>query len=303
MPIHLPTLSRRDFLRRSLMAGAALAASPGLLAAARRTDSSSVALLADTHIAADRARVVREVNMTRHLQTVTQELLELPRRPAGVFILGDCAFSSGEKEDYATLTELLTPLQAGGLPLHLALGNHDHRENFWEALRDGASVQRPMVDRHVAVVSTAHVNWFMLDSLEKTLQTPGLLGQAQFDWLARTLDANRRKPAVILVHHNPGTGENNTGLKDTAALFEITRPRKQVKAWIFGHTHQWSVTEDSSGIHLVNLPPVAYIFRQGNPSGWVRATTRRDGLRLVLRSLDASHPQHGQVLDLKWRAG
>lgn len=303
MPIHLPTLSRREFLKRSLVAGAALAASPGLLAAARRADSSSVALLADTHIAADRARVVREVNMTQHLQTVTQELLELPRRPAGVFILGDCALSSGESGDYATLMELLNPLQAGGLPVHLALGNHDHRENFWEAVKAQKAAKRPMVDRHVAMVGTSHVNWFMLDSLERTLQTPGLLGQAQFDWLTRTLDANRRKPAIILVHHNPGTGENNTGLKDTAALLEITRPRKQVKAWIFGHTHQWSVTEDASGIHLVNLPPVAYIFRQGNPSGWVRATTRRDGLRLELRSVDAQHRQHGQVVDLKWRAG
>jgi len=302
MPIHLPTISRREFLRRSLIAGAGLALSPGLLAAARRTDSSSWALLADTHIAADRATVARGINMTGHFDSVSRELLDLPQRPAGVFVLGDCAYSSGEKGDYATMTELLSPLQAGKLPLHLALGNHDQRENFWGALQEKKAARRPVEDKHVALISASHVNWFVLDSLEKTLQTPGLLGQAQFDWLAKTLDANRRKPAVILVHHNPGTSENITGLKDTQALFEIIRPREQVKAWIFGHTHNWNVVEDASGIHLVNLPPVAYIFREGNPSGWVHATTRRDGLRLELRCVDLKHKSHGQVVDLKWRA-
>lgn len=239
--------------------------------------------------------------MAEHFNQVSNELLELPRRPAGVFVLGDCAYSSGEKGDYATLTELLQPLQAGKLPVHLALGNHDQRDNFWEALKDQQAAKRPVTDRHVAMISTSHVNWFMLDSLEKTLQTPGLLGQSQFDWLAKTLDANRRKPAVILVHHNPGTAENINGLKDTQALLEIIRPRKQVKAWVFGHTHNWSIAEDESGIHLVNLPPVAYIFREGNPSGWVQATTRHDGLRLELRSIDQAHKSHGQVVDLKWR--
>ena len=150
------------------------------------------------------------------------------------------------------------------------------------------------------MISTSHVNWFMLDSLEKTLQTPGLIGQEQLDWLSGTLDANRRKPAVILVHHNPGTPENVTGLKDTQALFEIIRPREQVKAWIFGHTHNWNVVEDESGIHLLNLPPVAYVFREGNPSGWVHATTRRNGMRLELRCIDPQHEHHGQVVNLTW---
>jgi len=140
-----------------------------------------------------------------------------------------------------------------------------------------------------------------LDSLEKTLQTPGSLGQPQFDWLAKSLDANRTKPAVVLVHHNPGTEGNIGGLKDTEALFEIIRPRKQVKAYIFGHTHKWKVWEDASGIHLVNLPPVAYLFQEGDPAGWVHATTRPGGLRMELRCVDVSHRDHRQIVDLKWR--
>src|SRR6266487_2590913 len=302
MPIHLPTISRREFLKRSLMAGAGLALSPSLLAATRRVDANSWALLADIHIAADATKAARGITMSRHLQMVSDEVLALPRRPAGVFVVGDCAFNSGEKEDYATLTGLLDPLRGGKLPLHLTLGNHDQRENFWEALKEKKSARRPVQDRHVALVRTSDVNWFVLDSLEKTLQTPGLLGQAQFDWLAKSLDANRTKPAVVLVHHNPGTEGNIGGLKDTEALYEIIRPRKQVKAYIFGHTHKWKIWEDTSGIQLVNLPPVAYIFQAGDPAGWVHATTRRDGLRMELRCIDTAHKDHGQVVDLKWRA-
>lgn len=302
MPIQIPPLSRRTFLRRALLAGAGLAFAPQLHAAMRRTDATSFALLADTHIAGTAAHVTRNVNLTDHFNTVAREVVGLPERAAGVFILGDCALSDGNPEEYVQLTTLLDPLRADGLTLNLALGNHDHRENFWAALKSQKAARRPLVDKHTALIKSKHVNWFLLDSLEKTLQTPGTLGAEQLQWLAETLDATRKTPAIILVHHNPGTAEKITGLKDTTGLLEILRPRKQVKAWIYGHTHHWSVTQDESGVHLVNLPPVAYIFREGNPSGWVHATTRRDGMKLALRTIDPNHPAQGQIVDLKWRA-
>lgn len=301
MPIHLPPISRREFFKRSLLAGAGLALAPNLLAAGWRTDANSWALMADTHIAADTARIARGTNMADHFKRVSKELLALPKRPAGVFVIGDCAFNSGEKDDYTTLADLLDPLRAGGLPLHLALGNHDQRDNFRAVFEARKSAKHPVQDKHVALLRTTEVNWFMLDSLEKTLQTPGSLGPAQLDWLAKTLDANRKKPALILLHHNPGNSENVSGLKDTESLLEVIRPCKQVKAWIFGHTHKWSVTADESGIHLINLPPVAYVFQAANPAGWVHATTRQDGMKLELRCIDPTHKDHGQVADLNWR--
>ncbi|MBP9901688.1 MAG: metallophosphoesterase [Verrucomicrobiota bacterium] len=301
MPIHLPPLSRRGFLRRSLLAGAGLAVGPELFAAGHDSDANAWALLADTHIAADPKRIERAINMTDHLKAVSQEVLARPERPAGVFIVGDCAFSKGEPGDYAALTGLLEPLRGGGLPLHLALGNHDQRENFWAALEAKRAAKRPVADKQVALVRSPLVNWFLLDSLEQTLVTPGSLGAAQLAWLAEALDANRDKPAVILIHHNPGTAESIRGLKDTEELFQVIRPRSQVKAFIFGHTHNWKVTADSSGIHLINLPPVAYAFLASNPAGWVHATARQDGLKLELRCIDATHKEHGRIVDLKWR--
>jgi 3',5'-cyclic-AMP phosphodiesterase len=300
MPIYLPPLSRRSFLRRAFVAGAGLACAPELFATDHRTDANSWALLADPHIAADPAKINAGANMTDHLAGVSKEILVLPERPAGVFVVGDCAFNRGEPGDYRQFTELLDPIRASAMPLHLTLGNHDEREHFWAVLDASNKAKRPVADRHVALVPSGLVNWIMLDSLEKTLQTPGILGADQLKWLAETLDANPKKPAVIFVHHNPGL-DGNFGLKDTEALLEVLRPRKQAKAWVYGHTHNWKVSQDESGLHLVNLPPVAYIFRQGDPSGWVHATTRPDGMKLELRCLDPLHPAQGQVVDLKWR--
>jgi len=301
MPIHLQPISRRQFLVRSLAGGAALALSPSLLAAAKGTDPNSWALLADTHLAADRSLIARDINMTDHFTKVSGELLALPKRPAGVFIAGDCAFNSGQTGDYRHVADLLKPIRQGQMPVHLALGNHDNRERFWESLPEEKATKRPLAERQVALLRGPRANWFVLDSLEETLSTPGLLGQAQLDWLAGALDANRNKPALVLVHHNPGlTG--NVGLKDTAALFAVIRPRKQVKAYIFGHTHTWNVWKDESGIHLINLPPVAYVFQPGDPAGWVHARLEREGMQLELRCVDPAHKSQGQILKLQWRA-
>ncbi len=302
MPICLPPVSRRRFLARSVVAGTGLALNPALLAAARPVDDDFWALLADTHIAGDRATVSRNVNMAGHLTSVSRELVAMAARPAGVFICGDCAYASGESDDYATLTDLLAPLRQEQVPLCLALGNHDQRQHFRAALQENKTIEQPVADRCVALLRSRRVNWFVLDSLDKTLSVPGLLGEKQLSWLAKSLDANPDKPALVLAHHNADKKDNVDGLKDADAFLQTIRPRKQVKAYIFGHTHNWTVTQDASGIHLINLPPVAYVFRQGNPSGWVRATLSDAGMRLELRCVDPTHKAHGQVNDLKWRS-
>lgn len=303
MPIYLPPISRRQFLTRSLAAGAGLMLGPSLFAANRKVDEHCWALFSDTHIAADRKQLGRDINMADHLIAVCKEVIELKKRPAAVLISGDLALNSGETGDYATFTELLQPLRAAQIPIHLALGNHDHRERFWEALFEEKTVSRPVVDRQVAMIRSSRANWFVLDSLDKTLSIPGVLGETQLAWLAKSLDANADKPAIIVIHHNPSEdGTNKGALVETKEFFAIIRPRKQVKAYIYGHTHRWNVEQDSSGIHLINLPPVAYLFDTSLPNGWVLANLGIQGMRMELRCLDRKHKEHGRVIDLKWRA-
>jgi len=300
MPIQLPPISRRAFLARTAAAAAGLALKPSLFADTKPVNPDAWALFSDIHLAGDTTQIQRGVNMAEHFETVSRELLGLAERPAALFITGDCALNSGEKEDYGTVTKVLEPIRAQQIPIHLLLGNHDNRERFWEVLQEEKAAKRPLADRQVAIVRTPRANWFILDSLEKTLSTPGYLGKAQLDWLGTALDKNSEKPAIVLIHHNLGLGAN-MGLKDTSALLDVIRPRKQVKAYIFGHTHTWKVEQDSSGIHLINLPPVAYVFQEGYPSGWVHAKVDNKKMQLELRCIDTTHKEHGQKLVLEWR--
>src|SRR3954470_19792619 len=63
MPLHVPPVSRREFLAGTVSAGAALLSLRGLSANEPEVDSDSWALLSDTHIWAERNEMVRGVKM------------------------------------------------------------------------------------------------------------------------------------------------------------------------------------------------------------------------------------------------
>jgi Icc protein len=301
MPVYLPPISRRRFLKGSL-AASALVVARGCATRSSTVGGNSWALLSDIHIAADPSLIHSNVNMTRNLQTVTQEVLAWPEPVSGVLINGDLAFNDGEPADYAAILELLRPMRERGLPIHLALGNHDHRQHFWAAWPEEKTEDAHLPDRQAAIVQTSYANWFVLDSLIQTLTTPGRLGDAQRTWLAHALDQHADKPGLVAIHHNPiQGGARSNALEDTAELMEILRPRRHVKAYFFGHTHRWEVSQDESGLCLVNFPPVAYVFEQGQPNGWVQAALQPEGACLELRCLDRTHKDHGQIVQLKWR--
>jgi 3',5'-cyclic-AMP phosphodiesterase len=300
MPLHIAA-GRRRFLASTLAAAAALSI-PRLSQSGEAAGMPrSFALLADTHIAADKGAVLRDVRMAEHLERVWKEVRAA--EPAAALVHGDVAVLKGEAGDYRTLAELIVPGGQTDVPLHFLLGNHDDRVAFREVLRQAKT--SPLDSHHVALLDAGPANWLLLDSLDQVNVTPGLLGEGQLAWIAQTLDAQPGKPALISVHHNPywppqGAGARHGALLDTQALFAILQPRKQVKAVFFGHTHHWSVTE-REGLHLVNLPPVAYVFAAGRPSGWVSAELADRGITLTLHALDRQHAQHGERHELAWR--
>lgn len=300
MPIHLPQLTRREFLKRAALAGVAAALAPQALAKSR--DEDMLALFSDTHIAANPAEISRHVNMAEHLTAAVRDLSALPMAPAAVIVNGDLALKEGLPKDYATFGQLITPVRALA-PIHLSLGNHDERQHFWSAFpADAAPTATSALQRQVAVFATPRANWFLLDSLDITNVTQGRLGGAQLTWLAAELTARPAQPAIVVLHHNPEGTKEIAGLKDADALLDCLARHRQVKACIFGHTHDWHVETHPSGVHLINLPPTAYVFKDGRPSGWVRATLTDNGAEFELRALDRTHPEHGQIKNLAWRA-
>lgn len=298
MPLHLPTLSRRRFLHGALFASAGAFT----LRAEGPADPHRFALLSDTHIDTDPARVAREINLADHLSSVVAGVRALESVPAGLFVNGDCALDIGRPGDYSTFSNLLDPI-VGKIPLHLLLGNHDNREVFYETLREHRPATPLVASKHVSIVESARANWFLLDSLQGEKKVPGLLGEEQRAWLAKALDDRADKPALVMLHHNPvaPVEGKTTGLIDTAELLAVLLPRRHVKAVFFGHTHVWRQTQQD-GLHLVNLPAVAYPFNKTDVTGWTDCRLRDTGMTLEVRAHDTTHAAHRKVVEFNWRA-
>ncbi|MBL9133872.1 MAG: metallophosphoesterase, partial [Verrucomicrobiaceae bacterium] len=199
---------------------------------------------------------------------------------------------------------LLEPLTGNSIQVHCTLGNHDHRVNFTNAILPpgppNAERQVAVADKHVSVVSSAMVNWVLLDSLHAVNMTPGLLGDVQLGWLDRTLRSLPNKPTFVVAHHNPmlpSMEEKKKGgcLQDSDGLFKLLATHDKVKGYIHGHIHNWGRSKHpETGLPILSLPPVAYAFGKDRPSGWVIARASADRVEFELRSLNPAHDEHGQ---------
>jgi 3',5'-cyclic AMP phosphodiesterase CpdA len=304
MPIHLPGISRRDWL-----AGVGAAAAALVVRDLRAADSGNgdfLALLSDTHVPSKRSITNSAgqaiTNMTDNLERVVAELVRIKPSPMQIVINGDCAYLNGLDDDYRALAQVLAPLREKNLPLHLSMGNHDDRGRMYQHLQD-QQPDKPIVEgRVVSVLELPHANWFLLDSLMKTNVVTGELGQPQLKWLAAALDERPDKPAIVMAHHHLQWEPSDpiVGIRETGELWDVLSRRKQVKAYIYGHTHRWHI-DKREGIHLVNLPPTSYVFKKGLPNGWVGALLKPGGITLELNALDKQHPQNGQLVELAWR--
>jgi 3',5'-cyclic AMP phosphodiesterase CpdA len=308
MPVHLHptghTTTRRGFLGTL----AAAAASPLLLghatASAIVSEPNSTgpwyAVLSDIHIAADESLVNREQRMAENLKAVVADILAHSTRPAAAFIDGDIAFNSGQPGDYETAIRLLSPLCEAGVPVHMTLGNHDDRTNFRSAMQVQAPGGADVADKHVSVVPVEGHRFILLDSLDQPGAIPGLLGDGQRSWLGRILDDEPQTPVILFVHHNPTP--DGEPLKDYELLLDLVRPKRNVKAVVYGHTHRWEHSKAADDVHLVNLPAVAYHFSDTQPLGWTRLSLDDRGAHWTLHALGGNKGASRETLDLPWRS-
>lgn len=310
MPITLGPTSRRQFLKGSLALGAGMIAATALRSFGEPTTqpasdaSDRLLLLSDIHISGDAKKVDREVNMSDHLAAAVAAIGALAGpKSIGMFINGDLAYRDGQAADYAQMLSLLKPVSDAQIPITFSMGNHDHRERFRAAVPNMMNV---VEGRQVSVIESPRATWVVLDTLDKTNVTPGIIGEAQLKWLTGFLDAPERasggKPILLMTHHHPATlqGTKPPGIVDAQALMDALVPRKQVKAVLFGHTHVWD-TKPIDGLHLINLPAVAYVFAKTQTSAWTDCRVDAKGCKLTLNTIDPKHANNGKEFAFAWR--
>lgn len=254
-------------------------------------------LLSDIHIPGQYDKVQNGYKPNEHFAQIRDEILIGDAKPKGIIITGDVAFLQGEEDDYQTLSKQLEPFTLADISVYMLLGNHDSYENLSVNAEKYAIKDTPVKGKQVVLVETPNANWFFLDSHIDTTKVAGLLGEEQLKWLSDELEKHPDKPAILAAHHNLDPGDGT--LQDANQLWEIVKSHKQVKAYIYGHTHGYraSVRDD---VHLINLPALAWRFDEVQPLGWTEAILKPKGLELKLHTLDKNHPKNDDVRTFEW---
>jgi 3',5'-cyclic AMP phosphodiesterase CpdA len=310
MPVILPPIARRDFIKGSfVLSGVSITASSFVVADSKsvRFDPNRIALLADTHISADPKQSypgtkwpgspVKEdehesVNMADSLESTIKSVIALDPRPAHLIVNGDCTLSRGTEAEYLELLRLLEPIRAAGVTIHVTIGNHDNRENLWELL---PLLKEEQMGIQSSVIESPHVNLILLDSGRK-----GILGEEQLNWLAEELDKQADKPSLVFGHFNPYPNRGVRpikGMRDGSSLLKLLAKRKHARAYFYGHTHEWQ-QDQRDHLHIINQPAVSYYFGKGHAHGWVDMKLSEKSADLELHCIDPKHTQHGDRIQI-----
>ena len=298
------TLSRRRFFQ---LAGLATLAFPLRGWAALDTSGGDeVVIINDIHITGipEEKIPANAKDDDDHLRATVKQILALPKKPAAVIINGDLALAIGTAADYAVIRELIAPLRDAGIPVHLTLGNHDVRDIFMQAFPEMKSASDLKDPRHNGLIDLPSTRLILLDTLDQSPGPSGKLGAEQIAWILAKIDEVPTKQVVLIGHHNPQVGGDTShykgGLVDTADFWPEIAKRDQVKAYIHGHTHEWTQAMENR-IHIISTIACAYVFNKNtNATGWTSARFNAHGFQLKLNTLETDHAWNGEA---KWFFG
>lgn len=290
-----PTINRKQFLQTSGAIAASLLV-PNTCNADDTEDTkvAQLALLSDTHIPADPTNGYRDFLPVDNLKKVVPQAVAV--NPEAAILNGDAARLVGSKEDYVALKSLLQPL-AEKCPIHIGLGNHDHRDNFFDVFSDAKPTVPLVEDKHVTTFEMSGTRFVVLDSLMYVDKVAGLMGKAQREWLAEFLEETDDKPIVFFVHHT--LEDRDSDLLDFDRVFRIMQPHRKVKAIFYGHSHRYQI-QQREHIYLINQPAIGYNFNDEQPVGWLDAKFTTKEVSLTLQTVAGNETDNGKTQTVVW---
>ncbi len=289
---HTP-INRKRFLQTSSAITGSLLASTHR-ANASDADQAHIALFSDTHTPADASNEYRGFRPVENLKQIVPAVVAT--KPQAAIINGDAARLTGEHEDYVALKGLLAPL-AEQAPVHIGLGNHDDRKNFFQVFQQRETSKADVNGKHVSLFEIGGTRFVVLDSLLYVNKVAGLLGKAQRNWLSKFLKEEDDRPVVFFVHHSLGDGDGD--LLDFERVFQMMKPHRKVKAIFYGHSHVYKV-DQRDHIYLVNQPAIGYNFNDSQPVGWLDAVFTPTGVDMTLNAIGGNSSDNGKTTNLKW---
>ncbi|MEM9430579.1 MAG: metallophosphoesterase [Pseudomonadota bacterium] len=189
-------------------------------------------VLADTHIVPE-GKHSHGLDTYDRLKRSVAHVNAAHSDAAFVIFAGDLA-DHGEAAAYRRFQAAIAPLTP---PVHLTLGNHDHRPTFLQIFGDVANAETSCLD-HVIDADGHRV--IILDSYEEGLGAAGRIDPTQLSWLSARLSEAQDRPVIVVLHHNVTPLHVQTDfiiLRDRDALLEVLRQHPDIRQVISGHVH------------------------------------------------------------------
>ncbi len=194
-----------------------------------------IAQITDLHIQPEGEKAYGIVDTNQFLAAAIAQLNRLNPQPDLIIATGDLV-DEGSLAEYQALRSLLAPLQA---PLYLAMGNHDHRQNFRQVFAPLAYV--PATGPIQYVIEGYPVRLIVLDTLVEGA-SHGEIDRPRLRWLATQLDQAPEQPTVIFMHHPPFLmgipGMDRSKCRGSEALATLISRYPAVQRVACGHVHR-----------------------------------------------------------------
>ena len=276
-------LDRRTFVGLSVAA----ALTPPSVFAAAGTDPDLVAFLSDMHVGGGKSGD----RQAKRLADAVDAVLAMRPRPANCIVAGDIAKGIGAKGDYVRAKAQFDRLEAAGVAVTFAMGNHDRRDTFAEVFPK-AWAATAVPGRLVSLVETPHAGFLVLDTLGQN-PDPTKSGLAfeytdgQHAFLKRTVEG-REKPLIVIAHN---------ALEDGRFRKCVFRA-PCIRGFIHGHEHAWfrrvwrGIGPDGryAGLRALSLPSTG----DWGDIGWASMRLTADTATVTLHQADYWFPEPGK---------
>lgn len=279
--------TRKEFIRSAIgmSAEAVLAGCASSFTVTERFDDALSVFISDLHVGGAN----KSLGYTHaRLGCVVDEILTMRPLPRRVVCFGDIALSYGLAADYAASKPILRRIVDAGIDLHLTLGNHDRRAEFFRAWPEYLAC--PLVEgRCTRVVDLGGCDLVILDTLKGADDraendmgpVEGTIDAAQLAWFEAFVAAAKR-PFFVGSHQFRDLyidGEKPISRAAKSAFFA---------GWIYGHEHSWCPDVSVASWEENLIAPTLALPSTGlwGDIGYVLFRTEPDGAVAELRQVD-----------------
>lgn len=147
-------------------------------------------------------------------------------------LAGDLA-DLGQRAAYERLQRTIARLP---IPVHITLGNHDHRPTFLDVFGADHAAETGKVDKFLDIKGYRVI---VLDSSEPG-RVDGVLEMAQLDWLKARLAEAMDRPVIVILHHNANAlhiESDNIAILEPMAFIKALKTHPDIRQVIAGHVH------------------------------------------------------------------